>query len=245
MDITYKINRSRKRKRTISLQISDNSELVIAAPYFTPIGEINRFVQEKQNWIHKTIQKHTEDSIKNKAKEYNTGELFFYLGESYPLEVFFEPFEHVGLVFWNNCFYLNARDCSTYQFPHTSLRKLQFHNKDLRKHYFISWYKKKAYDFIRQRVDFFSGMLKLQHGNLKITSAEKRWGSCSADDNLSFSFRLIMAPLAVIDYVIVHELMHIKEKNHSAAFWKLIEVVMPKYKIHRRWLKDNNHKFIL
>ena len=109
MNITYTVNRSRKRRKTISLQISDKSELVIAAPYFTPIGEINRFVQEKQNWINKTIQKHKEDSIKNKAKEYITGEMFYYLGESYPLEVFFEPFENEReLVFWDNRFYLNT-----------------------------------------------------------------------------------------------------------------------------------------
>ena len=111
--------------------------------------------------------------------------------------------------------------------------------------YFVSWYKKKAKQHLQQRVDFFSHEFNLRANSVKITSAEKRWGSCSADDNLSFSFRLIMAPPDIIDYVIVHELMHIKEKNHSAAFWKLIEAAMPEYKIHRRWLKDNNHKFIL
>jgi len=245
MDITYTINRSRKRKKTISLQIRDEAEVVIYAPYFTDNEEINRFVEEKQNWINKTIQKHKENSLKNKAKEYTTGEHFLYLGQSYPLEVFFEPFENEGVVFWNKCFYLNARDSSTYRFPHTSLRKSQFHDKDLRKHYFVSWYKRKAREYIRQRIDFFSGMLKLQHGNLTITSAESRCGSCSGYNNLAFSFRLIMAPPDIIDYVIVHELTHIKEKNHSLKFWKLVEAIMPEYKTHRRWLKDNHHKFIL
>jgi hypothetical protein len=228
MNINYTVKRSRKRKRTISLQISDKSELVIAAPYFTPIGEINRFVQEKQNWINKTILKHKQDSIKNKAKEYINGETFYYLGESLPLEVFFEQNERKGLVFWGNRFYLNSADAA---------EKGIF--------YFVSWYKTKAKQHLRQRVDFFSQKFNLRANKVTITSAEKRWGSCSADDNLSFSFRLMMAPPDIIDYVIVHELMHIKEKNHSAAFWKLIEVVMPEYKIHRRWLKENHHKFIL
>jgi len=196
MNVTYKIKRSRKRRKTISLQISDRTELVIiAAPYFTPVDEINRFVQEKQNWIIKTIHKHKEEGIKNKALEYESGERFYYLGQSYPLEVFFEPLETAGGFFWNNYFYLNAQE-----------------NKDLRKHYFISWYKKKAWEYISQRIDFFSATLKLYYGNIKITSAEKRWGSCSADNNLSFSFRLIMTPPDIIDYVIVHELMHIIEK---------------------------------
>jgi predicted metal-dependent hydrolase len=228
MNINYTVNRSRKRRKTISLQISDKSELVIAAPYFTPIGEINRFVQEKQNWIHKAIQKHKEEVIRNKAKEYITGETFYYLGESFPLETFFEQNERKGLVFWGNRFYLNTTDAAEEGIS-----------------YFASWYKKKAKIHFRQRVDFYSRELNLRAKSVKITSANKRWGSCSADNNLSFGFRLIMAPQDIIDYVIVHELMHIKEKNHSAAFWKLIEVVMPEYKVHRRWLKDNHDKFIL
>lgn len=228
MDINYKLNRSRKRRKTISLQISDKSELIIAAPYFTPTEEINRFVEEKQNWINKTIKKQKESTFKNKEREYLSGEMFYYLGESYPLEVFFEPFENTGVVFWNDRFYLNARE-----------------NKNLKKHYFISWYKKKAYDFISERVDYFSRMLKLQHEIIRITSAQSQWGSCSEDNNLSFSFRLIMAPPDIIDYVIVHELIHIKEKNHSLKFWQGVEAFMPEYKKHRRWLKDNRHKFIL
>jgi predicted metal-dependent hydrolase len=226
MDITYTVNRSRKRRKTISLQIRDEAEVLISAPYFTPAEEINRFVDEKQNWINKAIQKHKDASLKN--KEYDTGEHFFYLGQSYPLEAFFEPFENAGVVLWNNCFYLNARE-----------------DKDLRKHYFVSWYKKKASDFIHQRVDFFSRMLKLHQENIRITSASSRWGSCSEDNNLAFSFRLIMAPPDIIDYVIVHELSHIKEKNHSPRFWKRVEAIMPEYKTHRRWLKDNHHIFIL
>jgi predicted metal-dependent hydrolase len=227
-NIPYTLKKSRKRRRTISLQISDKSELVINAPHFTPLSEINRFVQEKQDWINKAIQKHKEALIKNRAKEYTTGEHFYYLGESYPLEVFFEPLENAGVVFWDNRFFLNAQE-----------------KKDLRKQYFVLWYKKKAHKYISERVDFFSLMLKLQPGSLRITSAESRWGSCSEDNNLAFSFRLIMAKPEVIDYVVVHELMHIKEKNHSAKFWQLVESVMPEYKLHRRWLKDNNSKFIL
>jgi predicted metal-dependent hydrolase len=245
MDITYTVNRSRKRRKTISLQIRDEAEVIISAPYFTPADEINHFVKEKQNWISKSIRKHKEDSLKNKAKEYHTGENFLYLGKTYPLEVFFEPFENMGVVFWNNRFYLNAQDSSTYRFPHTSSRKSQFHDKDLRKHYFVSWYKKKAHEYINQRVDFFSRMLKFQHKSLKITSAGSRWGSCSEDNNLAFSFRLIMAPPDIIDYVIVHELMHIIEKNHSSRFWQRVEKVIPEYKRHRCWLRDNHQKFVL
>jgi predicted metal-dependent hydrolase len=226
MNINYTVKRSRKRRKTISLQISNNSEVTICAPYFTPAGEINRFVREKQNWIQRTIQKQT--SRQPKEKEYATGELFYYLGESFPLEVFFEENARKGLVFWSNRFYLNS--------PNAAVDGMSF---------FVSWYKTKAREHLSQRVNFFSRQLGLFPNKVKVTSAERRWGSCSEDNNISFSFRLIMTPPAVIDYVIVHELMHIKEKSHSARFWKLIEAVMPEYKIYRRWLKEDGEKLVL
>jgi predicted metal-dependent hydrolase len=228
MNIPYTLKKSRKRRKTISLQIGDKSELVIAAPHFTPISEIDRFVQEKQSWIHQAIQNHKEAFIKNKAKEYIPGERFYYLGESFPLETFFEQNEKEGLVFWDNRFYLNAPDVEA-----------------KKREYFIKWYKSKAREYFAERVNFYSRELNLRAKSVRVTSAEKRWGSCSGKDNLSFSFRLIMAPPLVIDYVVVHELMHIKEKNHSSRFWQLMEKAMPQYKLHRRWFKDNNHKFVL
>ncbi len=225
MNINYTLKRSRKRRKTISLQISNNSEVTICAPYFTPTGEINRFVQEKQNWIQKTIQKQT--SLRTKEKKYATGELFYYLGEAFPLEVFFEESARKGLIFWRDRFYLNSVDAAVEGMP-----------------FFISWYKKKAGEYLSERVELYGRKLSLQPLQVKITSAGKRWGSCSEDNNLSFSFRLIMAPPAVIDYVVVHELMHIREKSHSSRFWKLIEAVMPEYKIHRHWLNEESSKFI-
>lgn len=228
MNKTYTIKRSRKRKKTISLQVCADANVIVSAPYFTPADEIRRFVGEKQGWIDKTVARQKKETAQNKDKEYETGEQFLYLGQLYPLEMFFDPFENAGVVFRNNCFYLNCRG-----------------DKALRKHYFVSWYKQKADGFIRHRVDFFSRMLNLPYDRIRITSAESRWGSCSEDNRIAFSYRLIMAPPDIVDYVIVHELMHIREKNHSSRFWQNVEEVMPSYKAQRRWLKDNHQRFAL
>ena len=75
---------------------------------------------------------------------------------------------------------------------------------------------------------------------IRITGARTRWGSC-AGERLNFTYRLAMAPLEVIDYVIVHELVHIEVKNHSKTFWKRVEKIMPGYKRRRRWLKENGY----
>ena len=210
------------------MQIGDNSEITIHAPYFTPAAEINRFVAEKQNWINKAMQRQSRLLASHQEKAYVTGENFYYLGKIYPLETFFEPMENIGVLFRNNRFFLNCPE-----------------DRDMRRYYLVSWYKKKARQYLKERVDFFESMLKLTSCGVRITSAERRWGSCSEDNHLAFSFRLIMAPPEVVDYVVVHELMHIREKNHSSKFWNLVLEVIPDYRAYRRWLRDNQRHFSL
>jgi len=226
MKINYTLKRSRERRKTISLNISHNNEIVICAPYFTSQREINRFIQEKQSWIEKIIKKHADKALLIKERKFVSGEYFYYLGESIELEAFFEPKEKKGLVLWNNRFYLNSPD-----------------DKETRKHYFVLWYKQKALEHIGKRVDFYCRQLNLRARGVRISSARQRWGSCSPDNKLAFSFRLIMMPPDVIDYVIVHELMHIKEKSHSRRFWKLVAEAMPQYKTNQRNLKKYGEAF--
>lgn len=228
MAVPYILKRSRKRKRTISLQITRQSDVVVFAPHFTSIAEINSFIEQKHDWIQKNIQRQKEQRLYAIEKQYVSGEHFYYLGATYPLEVFFQQNLPYGLVFWSNRFYLNCEDVQA-----------------RRKNYFIEWYKTKASQYLTSQVEHLGSRLQLLSKSIRITSARTRWGSCSQENNLAFSFRLIMAPPAVIDYVIVHELMHIKEKNHSSRFWKLVGDAMPEYKLHRRWLAENGHKFIL
>jgi len=226
MTIRYSLKRSRKRKKTLSLQIGKNSEITVYAPSFTPIAEIDRFVEQKKGWIARTLPRQAALPAPPAEKQIATGERFYYLGESHPLEVFFEPLENAGLVFWNNRFYLNCAG-----------------GREDRRRHLAAWYRKKAQPYLSERVDFYSRLLKLPVKDVRITSAGRRWGSCSHDNRLSFSFRLIMAPPPVIDYVVVHEMMHVRQKNHSSQFWNLVIGVIPDYQAHRRWLRDHQLLF--
>ena len=227
MNTNYILKRSRKRRKTISLNISHNNEIVVHAPYFTPAREINSFVLEKQNWIDKTIKKQAGWELLNKEKEFVTGEKFYYMGESFELETSFEPKEKPGLIFKNGRVYLNAPD-----------------DKESKNKLFISWYKQKALEHISGRVNFYCAMLNVRARGVRISFARQRWGSCSPDNKLAFSFRLMMMPPDIIDYVIVHELMHIREKSHSTRFWKLVEEAMPQYKIFRRRLRELGESYV-
>ncbi len=105
------------------------------------------------------------------------------------------------------------------------------------------WYKKKAQEICVTKIDYLSKQYNLKYNKLKISNAKKRWGSCSSKNNINISWRVIMAPTLVVDYVLIHELAHIKQKNHSVKFWSEVEKMMKNYKKHDKWLEEN--RFLL
>jgi len=98
---------------------------------------------------------------------------------------------------------------------------------------------------ITERVQWYAAKHGLEYKQVKITSARTRWGSCNSRGTLSFSWRLVMAPVPVIDYVVVHELAHTVEKNHSKKFWAKVQIIMPDYQNRIEWLDKNGHLFNL
>jgi predicted metal-dependent hydrolase len=101
------------------------------------------------------------------------------------------------------------------------------------------WYKQNAKAIIKERVQMWSHTMKLSYNRITIKDQRTRWGSCSTLRNLNFNWRLVMAPLAVLDYVVVHELAHLVEMNHSARFWSIVESYFPDFKECKDWLKHN------
>lgn len=109
----------------------------------------------------------------------------------------------------------------------------------------VKWYRRRAQHYIISRTAYWSEKMGLSFNKIFIKDQDSRWGSCSSLRNLNFNWRIIMAPDEVIDYLLIHELAHLKEMNHSAAFWKLVSQYDPKYKLHRQWLKDNGKAIFL
>lgn len=104
------------------------------------------------------------------------------------------------------------------------------------------YYRARAKYYFAKRVSFFAGQMGVSYGNITIRSQKTRWGSRSSSGTLSFNWRLMLAPKEVLDYVVVHELAHIKQMNHSSAFWQEVAKVMPDYQTHRCWLKEHGHE---
>jgi len=95
---------------------------------------------------------------------------------------------------------------------------------------------------IPQRVEYFARQVGVDYGRITIRNQKTRWGSCSSKGNLNFNWRLIFAPEEVVDYIVVHELAHRKEMNHSRAFYNVVASVLPDYQVQEKWLKENGEK---
>ena len=216
MDIPYKIIRS--RRRTIALVITQDAELVVRAPLRAPLGYIKDIVGQKSDWIRNKLQEISE-SPRPPAKEFADGEEFFYLGNPYKLCFVDGLGKNVEL---KDKLYI-----STGSVPQA--------REILKK-----WYKLEALKIITERCRRYQGIAGCQPTSIRLSDAKKRWGSCGRKGTLNFSWRLIMAPLEVIDYLVVHELAHIGQLDHSRAYWDKVRSIMPDYKIWERWLKQNN-----
>ena len=103
--------------------------------------------------------------------------------------------------------------------------------------------RKRAAEVIKARCRYYAPLMKVTYGTITIREQKTRWGSCSAKGNLNFNWKLVLMPPEVLDYVVVHELAHRIQMNHSAAFWKEVEKILPDYRNRRQWLKENGQKY--
>ncbi len=210
----------RSRRKTVALQITDDATLIVRAPFEVNEQTIKNIVTRHLNWIRKKRDEILSRDPKFVKKEFVNGEGFLYLGKYYRLTIV--DGQNEPLVFKNGFFLSRA------YLP-------------IAREVFVNWYREKAYEKIVERVEWYAKKRGFRYNRINITNAQKRWGSCSPKGNLNFSWRLIMAPLPVIDYVVVHELVHLEEKTHTKSFWNKVKMLIPDYEKHENWLKNNGY----
>lgn len=206
----------RSKRKTVALIIEHDGRLIVRAPLRLSLKRIEAMVAEKAAWIEQKQEQ--VRAAHPKLPQFAAGEAFWYLGKRCPLEIV--P-ASTPLVWSGGRFHLS-------QAVQSKAREV-----------FTRWYKNQARSLITARVEAFAGQHGFVYQNIRVSSARTRWGSCSAKGTLSFTWRLVMAPLEVIDYVVVHELAHLKQPNHSTRFWELVQAILPDYKTRRQWLKTN------
>ena len=207
----------RSKRKTLSIQVLTTGELLIRAPNRLSMRAIEKFIAEKQGWITKQQEKLQKNPPLLIPTTYSNGTKFPYLGNYYELLIVESSTEPLQ---FRNGFLLNTN------------------HLDNANELFISWYKQKARYLLTDLVARHAAQHQLQYGNIRISSGRATLGSCNKNGNLNFSWRLMLMPPPVIEYIVVHELAHLIHHNHSRAFWNQVETMMPEYREHESWLKS-------
>jgi hypothetical protein len=212
----------RSRRKSIAIFVRPDGTVEVRAPLEIPEASIRAFVEKHADWVRKH-QKRAQKYAPPPPKRYEEREKFLFLGREYPLQIV--PRQRTALTF----------DGQAFRLARSALPRAE--------EAFTRWYKAQAALVLSLRLSVLAKQHGFKYEKVRITSARTRWGSCSAKGTLSFTWRLVMAPPEVVDYVIVHELAHTKVANHSKEFWALVETIMPGHKAYRAWLRKNG-KFL-
>lgn len=222
--VRYIVERS---NRITGLKITVDAErgAVVTAPLNCGVNYIDAFVREKALWIKERLQHLEKQAGCRIPREFVSGEKLFFLGDRYTLLVK-EATGYKGVL-------IHDREI------HVAIDYVE-NGPGARvvKNALIEWYKGRARQLINARVNLFADAMVQKPAAIKIKKQKSRWGSCSARGNLNFNWKLVMAPVEVIDYVVVHELCHLVRLDHSAEFWHLVASLMPDYKKKRQWLRE-------
>lgn len=221
--------RRSKRALRMRLQIDGRGEVTLVAPRRSNEKEIRSFFTRHESWVVKHLGRVEKLKALRPVPRYQSGDTFYYFGEPLALEVSPSDLKRPSVRVREN------RLCLTLHKEVGKQQGVLSVKKTIR-----GFYRKKAEEVIRDRLEHFNAHYGFRFNRVAFRDQKSRWGSCSRLRNLNFNWRLIMAPIEVIDYVVVHELCHLAQMNHSPRFWALVERTMPNHKTHRRWLRENH-----
>lgn len=212
--VSAELRRS-SRRRSIGIKVY-RGQVVVSAPTRAPLGEIQQFVAQKARWIEKHLRLQQQALAEREQNRLDASGHLPFLGDRLQLV------NRVGQVGVQRC----GNDLEV--------------GGDVtqRKPLLAQWLAQQALDYLAGRTALFAPLVGVQPKGLRVRYYKSRWGSCNRRGELQFNWLLMMAPPAVVDYVVVHELAHIQHFDHSPAFWQLVARVMPDYARHRAWLRQ-------
>lgn len=222
--IPYEITRSKRRKKTVGITIDGQHGVRVAAPLGVPRGEIEAIVARRAPWI---LRKASDETLQAAPRRFVSGESIPYLGRRVRMVVTEGPFQRTELRFEHWRFEIRAPDGIHADERQVAIRAL-----------LTRWYRERAAARLEGRVEHWSRVLGQHPTKVLVRDQRQRWASCAPDGTLRFNWRIVMAEPALIDYVVVHELVHLSVKNHSHDFWSEVAQLLPDYELSRRRLRE-------
>lgn len=215
-------------QRRLGVTIHPSGVIRVSANRTLSQKEILKFLASHRDWVKESLAQSEALKRRYPRKRFASGEVYPFLGREYRLQISQGPkvalrFEGAQLLFSSPV----VEDSMTFE---------------MRERYFESFkksYKQVAKKVMSERIHLWADKMNLHPASVQFRGQKTIWGSCSADNKISLNFKLIVAPLNVIDYVLIHELAHIQHKNHSKAFWSLVEQYTDARHFSRQWLREN------
>ena len=211
------------KRKTLGIIVTSDSQVNVRAPIGTSLEEIDRIVQKRAAWITRKQREFESYPPKLPPRQYLSGEKHYYLGKQYPLNVIVGTPSSVELT--RGRLLITIRDDDPARV----------------KHQLTEWYREQARRVFTERLEACYPKIQpysVPYPDIKIRLMRKRWGSCTAAGRINLNLRLIQAPIPYIDYVIVHELCHLKEHNHSRAYYTLLDCLLPNWRELREGLNQ-------
>jgi len=226
-EIFFKIERS-DRRRTVGIYVSPKAGVVVRSPRSLDAKRINELIRKRARWIIAKQEFINTHSQLGSEKEFVSGESFFYLGRQYRLKVLKTASKEAeGCKLMSGRFFIGINgDLSSAEIKRAVKKSL------------INWYIQRAGEKIPQRVELYAHQIGKWPERIEIKDHKSRWGSCSRNGVVRFNWKIIMAPVSILDYVIVHELCHLIHQPHSTRFWQKVQAIIPDYARRRKRLKE-------
>jgi hypothetical protein len=216
-DIAYTLKRS--QRKTASIYVERDGAVTVLVPRDLTDRQVAELLENKRKWIYRNLAEWHDLNATRVEREYVNGEGFLYLGRSYRLKLVTDQDEPLLLKDGYFCLRVDQKKDGPAAFR--------------------AFYRTKAVTRIGDRVAYYQDKMGVMPKSVRVLDLKNRWASCSADGHLNFHWKCMMAPTTILDYIVVHELAHLRYPNHTAAFWNEVDKVMPGYRERKEWLRVN------
>lgn len=222
LQIQYQIIYS--KRKTIGI-ILDKKGLLVRAPKRVSKREITELLTKKEGWIRKSINKINAIQAIPEPIIFRDGELVRYLGNLYPIRIVAETRRSTFVKFVDDEFVIHVPNGVSI-------------NQDLIQRKMILWYREEAATVFSDRIDYYSGIIGAKPDSIRIRGFKRRWGACHSNGLIEFNWRLVLAPMEIVDYLVVHEMAHLITTGHSPRFRRILGDIIPDFKQREKWLRN-------
>ena len=226
--IPFIITRKKGRFTSVTMRVKPDGVVYVTAPRLMPQFVLNQILHTREEWFKKQIARYAQQ--KKESKQYKSGEHILYFGKEYPMKLHVS-FNHLvtKIEFIDSIFHV---------FVHAGHPEAK--QKELIQKTFKRWFMSEGKAYLIQRANYFASLIRMEYKSLTLKTVSSIWGSCSRDQKLTFNWKLILTPPEIIDYVVAHEISHLKHKHHQKSFWDQVELFDPDHRKHRAWLRKNS-----